>query len=217
MSQEIRYQYSSLFAAGLLMSPRSASMPHGTQEDLTPTSESAPVDLFAPLKLVCKLPEPIMVTGPQSPQRKQTRRRRSSVTFQTSPVAGIKSAQRSAEEAWGRFSRLSGGSLSIAGSSILEDVATQPPSKGSGSEAQESNETTPTKLTYTQPRKPTPLRRGTKRPIMATTPKPAPTSPLPDIPTFTITPITPAKQRKPFNPVQEILIPVSQESRPLKH
>jgi hypothetical protein len=162
MSQEIRYQYSSLFAAGLLMSPRSASTPHGPKDELTPTSENTPVELVAPLKLVCKLPEPILVSGPHSPQRKSSRRRRSSLTCQSSPVGGIKSAQRSAEEAWDRFNRLSGGSLSIAGTSILEGVATskpaQPPSNNSNPDAQDENETTPTKLTYTQPRKPAPLK-----------------------------------------------------------
>ncbi|CAG7847470.1 SubName: Full=Uncharacterized protein {ECO:0000313/EMBL:CCA70748.1} [Serendipita indica DSM 11827] len=97
-----RYQYSSLFTAGLLMQPRPV---HASLIPIQhPEISSTPFPTGnGPRKPV----EPLMISIPlQAPSpRRTSRRRRSSVTLHLSPVSGVRLSTRAVEDAWERSKR----------------------------------------------------------------------------------------------------------------
>jgi hypothetical protein len=207
METQTQYQYSSLFTSGLLMATRvAAATPLGVPQPYLTQPLSVPLAG----RRDCRLPEPLLVNVPpagSSPQRKTAhRRRRSSVTLQLSPLGALRSPTKAAEEAWERVKRSSGGPFTASGLRINVDAVEAAQTDGISLLASDANKLGAeimalAQAAYTQPnvlhkRSVTPFMDSSaivdgicrNKGIAAPNPKPAPTSPLPEIPTFHVSP-----------------------------
>ncbi|CCA70748.1 hypothetical protein PIIN_04683 [Serendipita indica DSM 11827] len=177
-----RYQYSSLFTAGLLMQPRPV---HASLIPIQhPEISSTPFPTGnGPRKPV----EPLMISIPlQAPSpRRTSRRRRSSVTLHLSPVSGVRLSTRAVEDAWERSKRNASASsrggypaTSLKDQPLVASVDENEDIEAKSAE-EESEQVTPTKFTYASKNKQTVARKQSATLLQ---PKPVPTMPLPALP-----------------------------------